>query len=239
MEISGTPKNLHPHGQIFIDAGMVNLFATQLTIDRNDSPGIIRFNPEHGFDPELSFVLTSPAEGFKAICRGRSSNWQENVVLRFAGVEGTDEEHLSEAARVFQNKLAQALVADDGQLALINLAASTMATMSPRLDTWGQIGGARWRLVSAPNIPYFLSNDEPLDFQNIVYGFLSGTEIELQYGPTQAVIAPKMHGSTSGMQYNFALNLTDNVKLTAGVVNIPSTTGSVLLQYSSEGRIKK
>lgn len=238
IEISGTPQELTPKGEIYIDSGMVNLFATQLTIDREDSPGIVRFSADQGFDPDLDFTLTSPAEGFKAICKGKASTWQKNVILRFRGVEGTDEENLSQAAKLFQSKLAGALVEENGQLALLNLAASTMATLAPRLDTWGQIGGARWRLVSVPNIPYLLSNTERLDFQDIVTSLLSGTEIEIQYGPTQAVVGHKLHGSTVGMQYNLALNLTDNLKLSAGVENTPSTAASVMLQYSSEGRTR-
>ena len=239
IEVSGPPKDLVPIGEIYIDGGMVNLFATQLSIAREDSPGTVRFVAEQGFDPDLDFTFTSPAEGFKAICKGRASSWQESVILRFSGVNGaTDEENLSQAAKVFQSKLADALVAENGQLALLNLAASTMATMSPRFDTWGQIGGARWRIVSSPNIPYLLTNSERLDFHDILTSLLSGTEIEVQYGPTQAVIAHKTHGSSSGIQWNLALNLTDNLKLTAGVVNSPSTTTSVLFQYSSESRTR-
>ena len=129
-------------------------------------------------------------------------------------------------------------MADNGQLALVNLAASTMATMSPRFDTWGQIGGARWRIVAAPNLPYVLVSSDELNVQDIVTGLLSGTELEVQYGPTQAVIAHKVHGAESGMQWNFGLNLTDHVKLSAGVETSPSTTASVLVQYSSESRTR-
>ena len=238
VEFSGAPQDLKPDGVIYIDGGMVNLFATQLNADREDSPGTVRFVPEQGFDPDLDLAFTSPADEFKALCSGRASNWQENVILRFRGAEGTDEENLSQAARLFQTKLADVLVADNGQLALVNLAASTMATMSPRFDTWGQIGGARWRIVAAPNLPYVLVSSDELNVQDIVTGLLSGTELEVQYGPTQAVIAHKVHGAESGMQWNFGLNLTDHVKLSAGVETSPSTTASVLVQYSSESRTR-
>lgn len=139
---------------------------------------------------------------------------------------------------MFQQRLADALVAENGQLTFVNLAASTMATMSPRVDTWGQIGAATWRLVSAPNIPNLLTTAETLNLQNIVTSLLSGTEIEVQYGPLQAVIAHKMHGADFGMQWNLSLNMTNNLRLSAAVVNSPFSTTSLLVQYSSEGRAR-
>jgi len=239
VEVTGGLQDLVPKGTINLDGGVVNLFATQLSIVREDTPGTISFTPEQGFDPDLDITLTSPAEGFKAICQGKGSSWQKNVILRFRGVQGTDDEQLSQAAKGFQTKLADALVAEDGQIALVNLAASTMTTMTPRFDTWGKIGAARWRLISAPNISYFLTSSERLDFQDIVATLLTGTEIEVQYGPTQAVIAHKQHGSSIGMVCNLSLNFTDNLKLTAGVANNPSTTTTVLFEYNSEGRTRR
>ena len=59
----------------------------------------------------------------------------------------------SEAARIFEGQLASALVAEDGQLALSNLAVSAATGFMPKIQTQGQLGQARWRLVSAPSIP--------------------------------------------------------------------------------------
>lgn len=59
----------------------------------------------------------------------------------------------AEAARIFEGQLAGALVAEDGQLALSNLAASAAHGFMPKIQTQGQFGQARWRLVSAPSIP--------------------------------------------------------------------------------------
>ena len=44
-------------------------------------------------------------------------------------------------------------MAEDGQLALSNLAASAAHGFMPKIQTQGQLGQARWRLVSAPSIP--------------------------------------------------------------------------------------
>ena len=59
----------------------------------------------------------------------------------------------SEAARIFEGQLASALVAEDGQLALSNLAVSAAHGFMPKIQTQGQLGQARWRLISAPSIP--------------------------------------------------------------------------------------
>ena len=37
---------------------------------------------------------------------------------------------------------------EDGQLALRSLASSTFSTLLPKIETRGQLGAARWRLVS-------------------------------------------------------------------------------------------
>lgn len=92
-----------------------------------------------GLDPNVDITFTSAAEGFRATCKGRASTWQENLIV----TDGTDEVRLSQAAKMFQKRLDDVLVAENGQLAFMNLAASTMATMTPRLDTQGQIGAAR------------------------------------------------------------------------------------------------
>lgn len=44
-------------------------------------------------------------------------------------------------------------MAEDGQLALSHLAASAAHGFMPKIQTQGQLGQARWRLVSAPSIP--------------------------------------------------------------------------------------
>ena len=57
------------------------------------------------------------------------------------------------AARIWEGQLAGALVAEDGGLALSQLAASAAHGFMPKIQTQGQLGHARWRFVSAPSIP--------------------------------------------------------------------------------------
>ena len=57
---------------------------------------------------------------------------------------------MSEAARIFETRLASALVAEDGQLALSSLAASAAGGFMPRIQTQGQLGQARWGCTLPP-----------------------------------------------------------------------------------------
>lgn len=51
----------------------------------------------------------------------------------------------------------------------------------PKIETQGQVGGTRWRLVSAPSIPGLLSLDPSLaDPSNILSSITMGTEVEIQ-----------------------------------------------------------
>ena len=78
---------------------------------------------------------------------------QSMVILpRCMGVQA-EQLQPSEAARIFEGQLASALVAEDGQLALSNLAVSAAHGFMPKIQTQGQLGQARWRLISAPSIP--------------------------------------------------------------------------------------
>jgi hypothetical protein len=70
--------------------------------------------------------------------------------------------------RYIEGQLADSLLEQDGQLAFSNLAASTVATLMPKIETGGQLGKARWRVTTAPSIPGLLSLDPSTDpFRNI------------------------------------------------------------------------
>ena len=60
--------------------------------------------------------------------------------------EGTEQLDPSQAAKIFEGQLASALVAEDGQLALSNLAQSAAHAVMPKLQTQGQLGQARHAL---------------------------------------------------------------------------------------------
>lgn len=84
----------------------------------------------------------------------------------------------AEAARIFEGQLAGALVAEDGQLALSNLAASAAHGFMPKIQTQGQLGQARWRLVSAPTIPGTLNADLSYAFKDRIACLCPAPDIE-------------------------------------------------------------
>jgi hypothetical protein len=47
-------------------------------------------------------------------------------------------------ARVFEGRLAEALLAEDGSLSLATLAGNTLGSLLPKIETQGQLGKARW-----------------------------------------------------------------------------------------------
>jgi hypothetical protein len=49
----------------------------------------------------------------------------------------------SAAARVLEGRLTETLLGADGGLALSNLASQTLGSLLPKLETHGQLGGAR------------------------------------------------------------------------------------------------
>lgn len=75
------------------------------------------------------------------------------MTLQHVSGEGAGALDVADAARIFEDRLKSALLADDGRLALSRLAGSTVAGLMPRIESSGQVGGATWRLVSAPSIP--------------------------------------------------------------------------------------
>ena len=87
-----------------------------------------------------------------------------------------------QAARVFESQLADSLLEGNGQLAFKKLAAATVETLMPKIEGKGEYGLARWRLVSAPQIPNLLSLDPTTDPFRSLANLSFGTEVEVQLG---------------------------------------------------------
>ncbi len=73
-------------------------------------------------------------------------------MLVFIAGEGAEQLDMSEAARIFETRLASALVAEDGQLALSSLAASAAGGFMPKIQTQGQLGQARQCQIQSSTI---------------------------------------------------------------------------------------
>ncbi|GAX75992.1 hypothetical protein CEUSTIGMA_g3435.t1 [Chlamydomonas eustigma] len=258
------PAKLTAAGEVTFESGTLNLVATQFTLDREHSNRIV-FSSEQGMlDPMLDVVLISG--DLRASVQGRGSTWQDSIILSASGTtisggpgasgggRSTETNGLlsmepSLVARVFEDRLAEALLGEDGQLALRSLASSTFSTLLPKIETRGQMGAASWRLVGAPSLPNLLGALDPftadsststpntrLDPYKLLSSLAVGTELEVQWGPhLQASLSHKMrdNGSDVGTEATLTYRINNYLKL---LLHLPHfTKPSLLLQYSSDG----
>ncbi|GJP79895.1 hypothetical protein CLOP_g10111 [Closterium sp. NIES-67] len=143
LELNGfaEPHLVRPSGTLFFENGEVNLVATQLRLNR-DHPNCARFEAALGMDPVLDLKLVGA--DWQMRIQGPANRWQDHVVLTTLP-RGGEEDVLSpaEAARLFESQLAESLLEKDGQLALKKLAAATVETLMPKIESRGQFGQAR------------------------------------------------------------------------------------------------
>lgn len=162
----------------------------QVRLNR-DYPNKAKFEPDLGMNPMLDLKLVGSDWQMKI--QGPANRWQDSIVLTRVPRGTGEEEELSpaEAARLFESQLAESLLEEDGQLALKKLAAATVDTLMPKIESKGQFGQAKWRLVSAPQIPNLLSLDPTTDpFQSLA-NLSFGTEVEIQIGNNLQVSTPR------------------------------------------------
>ncbi|KAK9804274.1 hypothetical protein WJX72_004315 [[Myrmecia] bisecta] len=238
IEVNGpaTPGRMRVAGTIHLDGGEVNLVATQMVLDR-EHPNRLTFSPDSGLDPSLD--LSFRGAQVRALIQGRASDWQKHLVLsptKGSGGEGAEALDPSEAAKLFEGQLANALVAEDGQLALSNLAASAAHGLMPKLQTQGQLGQARWRLVSAPSIPGLLSLDPSGDPTTLLSSLTLGTEMEVQFGKSlQAAMARKLRDSDVATQWTLNYQLNNKLRMQFNIASSPPYPRTLIFQFSGEG----
>ena len=143
----------------------------------------------------------------------------------------------SEAARVFEGQLAESLLEKDGQLAFATLASSTIGTLLPKIETQGQYGQARWRLMSAPALPNLISLDPLVDpFRSLAQMSL-GAEMELTLGRCQALVERKKKAQDSGVNtsWSFVYRLSDRLRILLGR-SFGDAGGRAMVEYSHAGQ---
>ncbi|CAL8466123.1 g5659 [Coccomyxa elongata] len=237
IELNGAadPASLKLAGIIHLDGGEVNLVATQLVLDR-EHPNRLVFSPSRGLDPLLDLRLKGAQ--VQALIQGRASAWQQNLVLtptKAGAGEAGGAGEAAEAARIFEGQLAGALVAEDGQLALSNLAASAAHGFMPKIQTQGQLGQARWRLVSAPSIPGLLSLDPSGDPTSLLSSLTMGTEVEVHFGRSlQAAMARKLRDSDIATQWTLNYQLNSKLRMQFNIASSSPYPRTLIFQYSSE-----
>eukprot|EP00884_Botryococcus_braunii_P001433 jgi/Botrbrau1/11290/Bobra.0038s0056.1 len=216
VEVCGpaNPNLLRLNGTINLDGGEINLVATQLVVER-EQPNRLVFSPEQGLNPFVELNLKGMELRAHLACR--ASDWQKHLQItpiKAGSGEAAEQLDAAEVARIFEGQLESALLAEDGQLALSNLAASAAHGFMPRIQTQGQLGQARWRLVSAPSIPGLLSLDPSGDPSSLLSSLTMGTEVEVQFGKSlQAAMARKLRESDIATQWTLNYQINSKVRM--------------------------
>jgi len=233
------PDAVSVEGVLRLPGGDVNLVAAQLELDREHDNTLTFGSSGVGVDPLVDVVLTSG--DLRLSVRGRASEWGDHLVMQNVGAgasgagDAGEQLDATEAARLLEAKLKATLLADDGQLALSRLAGSTVSTLMPKLETQGTVGGARWRLVSAPAIPGLL---DPFlaDPSNLLGSFTMGTEAEVQFGrKLQATMVRKLADSDVNTQWTLNYLLNSKLRMQFNISSAAPYSKTLMFQYSSEG----
>jgi hypothetical protein len=231
LELNGFADSMRvkPKGTLTFENGDVNLVATQVRLNR-DHPNRAKFEPDQGFDPSLDLALVGADWQIKV--QGLASNWQDALVVTSNRTGEQDALTPIEAARVFESQLADSLLEGDGQLAFKKLAAATVETLMPKIETKGEFGQARWRLVSAPQVPNLLSLDPTTDPFKSLANLSFGAEVEVQLGKhLQASVVRQLKESEMATQWTLLYQL--NSKLRILFSSIPSVDNRLLIEYSA------
>jgi hypothetical protein len=241
-------------GALRLPGGEVNLVATQLELDRahantitfggKGSAGGAEGGAGAGaatpaLDPLVDLALVSG--DLRVAVRGRASEWADRLVMHSTAGGGAagggpaagEALDAAEAAALLEGRLRAALLAEDGQLALSRLAGTTVSTLLPKLETAGQVGGARWRLVSAPTIPGLL---DPFlaDPAGLLGSIAVGTEMEVQFGRRlQAAMSRKLQESDVTTQWTLNYVLSRGLGLRFNISSAPPYQRTLTLSFSS------
>ncbi|XP_073223817.1 protein TIC236, chloroplastic-like isoform X2 [Cicer arietinum] len=230
LELNGLahPKWIKPRGILAFENGEVDLVATQVRLKR-EHLNVAKFEPEYGLDPMLDLVLVGSEWQFRI--QGRSSNWQDKLVVTSTRSVEQDALSPTEAARRFESQLAESILEGNGQLAFEKLATATLKKLMPRIEGKGEFGQARWRVVYAPQIPSLVSVDPTADpLKSLTSNISFGTEVEVQLGKRlQATIVRQMKESEMAIQGTLSYLLTSRLR----VLLQSSSTNRLLFEYSA------
>jgi hypothetical protein len=168
------PHGLRPAGSIRLEGGVLNLVATQFRLEREHPNTIsfspeagldplvdvalssselraVINGRASAWQEHLSLTAVGPAAaasvgggpgGVVGVAGGGGGS-----VGREGGLAGLGDGDLlggRAVARVFEGRLAEALLAEDGSLSLATLAGNTLGSLLPKIETQGQLGKARW-----------------------------------------------------------------------------------------------
>ena len=109
----------------------------------------------------------------------------------------------------------------------------------PKIQTQGQLGQARWRLVSAPSIPGLLSLDPARGggaAPSLLESLALGTEVEVQFGNSlRAALARSLADADGGAAAcTLTYSLTRRLRVQFALGGAAPGPRSLVLQYSSD-----
>jgi hypothetical protein len=249
LEASGPPEPgaVSLKGVLKLSSGDVNFIATQLLLDRNHNNIVVFSDEPSGSGSSSSSIdpivdLAFNAGDLQLTIQGRASEWQDHLQLKAfkgpgnggTGETGTGEAlDAADAAKILEERLKSAILAEDGQLALSKLAGTTVSTFLPKIETQGQVGTTKWRLMSAPAIPGLL--EPSLTDPGALFGAVTfGTEMEVQFGRRlQAAMVRQLRESDVETRWTLSYELSSKLKMQFGVSSAPPYTKTLIFQFSS------
>jgi len=249
LEASGPPEPgaVSLKGVLKLSSGDVNFIATQLLLDRNHNNIVVFSDEPSGSGASSSSIdpivdLAFNAGDLQLTIQGRASEWQDHLQLKAfkgpgnggTGETGTGEAlDAADAAKILEERLKSAILAEDGQLALSKLAGTTVSTFLPKIETQGQVGTTKWRLMSAPAIPGLL--EPSLTDPGALFGAVTfGTEMEVQFGRRlQAAMVRQLRESDVETRWTLSYELSSKLKMQFGVSSAPPYTKTLIFQFSS------
>ena len=140
------PEMLRTTGAINLGPGVVNVFATQFTMDRNHSSRVA-FSGDT-LNPHIDVAMAS--REFRLTCDAETRDASKAITITRLSDGSTQTVGSGGAPMVFEAQLRALLLEQGGQLAVQSAVMNALSTMLPRIEGAGRLGNAQWRLVGAP-----------------------------------------------------------------------------------------
>jgi len=224
--------------------GEVNLLAARARLDR-DHDSTVTFIPSQASDPNVDVSLVG--NRWKARVEGRSSNWQDSLVINYdegASNDGGSSEPLSqeEAAKLLEGALGAGLV-HGGSIAFKNIAANAIEQLIPKIETSGAIGQARWRFVTLPSLKSVQQDGFGTDRWDLGRAISADAEVELEVGDKvlasvkqELLVSGGPQSETEQTRWKLLYALSNNWRLQFDAKGSDPLDNIVQLQFNTDAR---
>ena len=224
--INGTLKNIRPSGKINLEGGTINLFSTELRLDRSYK-NIAEFNPNNRFDPMLDIQLLASAfeTSGSSLSRSNSAFSAETIDAPSLGT-------LSSSQRIKIRAKAKGLLSE--------LKDNLELTSSPqRTETQivSLLGGNIVNTLSAGRSLALANVASTALFTNIEQDIIEGTGLsEFRIFPANIPNSGSERANSLGWGLEVGIDLTD--KVGASVTILEATELSLDYQINNKIRLR-